>query len=88
VLKAWCEIRTGRNLGPSDVAEERRRPCRARWGHDLSMGRLLEKLGLALYSPECVEGKPCAVQYRVENNMGGWKCSITLPRDRRISCGS
>jgi hypothetical protein len=35
-----------------------------------------------------VEGKPCAVQYRVENNMGGWKCPITLPRDRRTSCGS
>jgi hypothetical protein len=44
-LKAWCELRTGRPLGPSDVAEERMRPCRARWGHDLSMGRTLEKLG-------------------------------------------
>jgi hypothetical protein len=32
------------------------RPCRAQWGHDLSMGRLLEKPGPALYSPECVEG--------------------------------
>ena len=45
VLKAWCEVRTGRTPGPSDVAEERRRPCRAQWGHDLSMGRTLEKLG-------------------------------------------
>ena len=44
VLKAWCEVRIGRTPGPSDVAEERRRPCRAQWGHDLSMGRTLEKL--------------------------------------------
>jgi hypothetical protein len=35
VLEAWCEVRTGRTTGPSDVAEERRRPCRDRWGHDL-----------------------------------------------------
>ena len=34
VLKAWCEVSTGRTLGPSDVAEERRRPCRAQLGHD------------------------------------------------------
>src|SRR5215207_6105094 len=34
-------------------------PCRAQWGHDLSMGRTLEKLGPALYSPECVEGEFC-----------------------------
>ena len=39
VLEAWCEVSTGRTSGPSDVAEERRRPCRARWGHDLSMVR-------------------------------------------------
>jgi len=26
-------------------------------GAMISMGRLLEKLGSALYSPECVEGK-------------------------------
>jgi hypothetical protein len=45
VLKAWCELRTERTPGPSDVAEERRRPCRAQGGHDLSMGRTLEKLG-------------------------------------------
>jgi hypothetical protein len=45
VLKSWCEVRIGRTPGPSDVAEERRRPCRAQWGHDLSMGRLLEKPG-------------------------------------------
>ena len=31
--------------GPSDVAEERMRPCRAQCGHDPSMGRTLEKLG-------------------------------------------
>jgi hypothetical protein len=55
VLKAWCELRTGKTPHPSDLAEERRRPCRARWGHDLSMSRLLEKPGPALYSPECVE---------------------------------
>ena len=42
-LKAGCEVRTERTPGPSDVAEERRRPCRAQWGHDLSMGRTLEK---------------------------------------------
>src|SRR5918994_7078867 len=44
-LKAWCELRPGRPLGPSDVAEERMVPCRAQWGHDLSMGRTLEKPG-------------------------------------------
>jgi hypothetical protein len=55
VLKGWCGVRTGRTLGPSDVAEERMVSCRAQRGHDLSMGRLLEKLGPALYSPECVE---------------------------------
>jgi hypothetical protein len=27
----------------------------AQWGHDLSMGRTLEKPGPVLYSPECVE---------------------------------
>jgi hypothetical protein len=35
VLKTWCELKTGRTPGPSDVAEERRRPCRAQWGQDL-----------------------------------------------------
>jgi hypothetical protein len=45
VLKASCEVGTGRNQGPSDVAEERRRPCRARWSHDFSTDRTLEKLG-------------------------------------------
>src|SRR5215207_1411020 len=45
ILKAWCEVRTGRTPGPSEVPEGRRRPCRAQWGHDLSIGRLLEKLG-------------------------------------------
>jgi hypothetical protein len=45
VLKAWWEVRIGRNQGPSDVAEERRRPCRARWSHDFSTDRTLEKLG-------------------------------------------
>jgi hypothetical protein len=34
-LKACCKLRRGRTPGPSDVAEEWRRPCRARWGHDL-----------------------------------------------------
>ena len=47
VPKAWCEFRTGKAPHPSDVAEERRRPCRAQWGHGLSMGRTLEKLGPA-----------------------------------------
>jgi hypothetical protein len=51
-----CDLRTGRPPGPSDVAEERTVPCRAQWGHDLSMGRTLEKPGPKLYSPECVEG--------------------------------
>jgi hypothetical protein len=55
VLKAWCELRTGKTPHPSDVVEERMCPCRARWDHDLSMGRTLEKLGPALYSPECVQ---------------------------------
>jgi hypothetical protein len=27
VLKAWCEVRTGKTLGPSDVAAERIRLC-------------------------------------------------------------
>ena len=44
VLEAWCELRTGRTPGSSDVAEERMRPCRARWAM-ISMGRTLEKLG-------------------------------------------
>ena len=35
VLKAECEVSTGRTPGPSDVAEERMRPCRAQWGYDL-----------------------------------------------------
>jgi hypothetical protein len=30
----WCEVGIGRTPGPSDVAEERRRPCRARSGHN------------------------------------------------------
>ena len=30
VLKTLCEVRTGRTLGPSNVAEERRRPCGVR----------------------------------------------------------
>ena len=34
-LKAWCEVRTGKTPGPSEISEERRRPCRAQWGHDL-----------------------------------------------------
>jgi hypothetical protein len=34
-LEAWCEVRTGRTPGPSDVSEEQRRPCRAQLGHDL-----------------------------------------------------
>ena len=55
-LEAWCEVRTGRTPGPSDVAEERMVPCHAQWGHDLSIGRTLEKPGSALYSPEFVEG--------------------------------
>ena len=37
MLKAWCEVRTGRIPGPSDVAEERRRPCRDRWDHRVSL---------------------------------------------------
>jgi hypothetical protein len=55
-LKAWYEVRTGKTPHPSDVAEERRHPCRAQWGHDLCLGRTLEKPGPALYSPECVLG--------------------------------
>jgi len=35
-LEAWCEVRTERTPGPSDIAEERMRPCRAQWGHDLN----------------------------------------------------
>jgi hypothetical protein len=37
-LKAWCEVRTERTPGPSDVAEERMRPCCAQWewGHGLN----------------------------------------------------
>jgi hypothetical protein len=32
MLKTECEVRTP---GPSDVVEERRRPCRAQLGRDL-----------------------------------------------------
>jgi hypothetical protein len=42
---------------------------------------------LAVGSASAVGRQPCAVQYWVENNMGGWKCPITLPTDRRTSCG-
>jgi hypothetical protein len=35
VLKAWCEVRTGRTPDPSDVAEERMRLCMCSVGHDL-----------------------------------------------------
>ena len=35
-LKAWCEVRTGNTPGPSDVAYERRRPCRAQWSFGLN----------------------------------------------------
>jgi hypothetical protein len=35
VLKARCEVRTERTPGPSDVAEERMRPCHAQWGNAL-----------------------------------------------------
>ena len=45
VLKARCEVRTGRTPGPSDVAEDGRDASAVQRGHDLSMGRLLEKLG-------------------------------------------
>jgi hypothetical protein len=55
MLEAWCEVRIGRTPGPSDVAEERRRLCLCSVGPMMSMGRTLEKLGPALYSPECVE---------------------------------
>ena len=55
MLKAGCEVRTGRTGGPSDVAEERRRPLRALRGHDLYGQETLEKLGPALCSLECVE---------------------------------
>jgi hypothetical protein len=55
VLKAWCEVRTGRTPCPSDVAEERMRPCGIRLAM-ISIGRTVEKLGPALYSPDCVEG--------------------------------
>ncbi len=44
VLKAWCEIRTGKSPGPSDVAEVRMRLCVLN-GAMISMGRTLEKLG-------------------------------------------
>jgi hypothetical protein len=56
VLKTWCEVRTWRTTGPSDVALKSGCVCVcAQWGHDLSVGRTLEKPGPALYSPECVE---------------------------------
>jgi hypothetical protein len=45
VFKAWCEVRIGRAPDPSDVAEERGVRVCAQLGHDLSMGRTLEKLG-------------------------------------------
>jgi hypothetical protein len=46
VLKAWYEVRIGRTPDTSDVAEERMRPCSARWSDYLTMmGRTLKKLG-------------------------------------------
>ena len=62
VLKTWCEVGTGKTPHPSDVAEERMYPCRARWDHDLSMGRTLKKLGPELYSPECVQEEFCELR--------------------------
>ena len=50
-LEAWCEVRTGRTPGPSDVAEERRCPCRAQWGHDLYWWDVGEARSLALIHP-------------------------------------
>ena len=44
VLKAWCGVRTGRTTGPSDVAEERRRPCRAQWGQMQQLARIWSQL--------------------------------------------
>ena len=45
MLKAWCKVKSREDPGPLDVADERMRPSRALWGHDLSMGSTLEKLG-------------------------------------------
>ena len=62
MLKTWCEVRTGKTPGPSEVAEERMRPCRARWAM-ISIGRLLEKLGPKRYNlPECVEEEFCELR--------------------------
>jgi hypothetical protein len=36
ILKAECEVRTGKTPGPSDIAEERMHPCGVRWGHGLN----------------------------------------------------
>jgi hypothetical protein len=80
VLKAWCELRTGKTPHPSDLAEERMRPCRAQWGHDL-YGRTVEKLGPALHSPECVEGKFCEVELPLS-------LFLRSPPDTRLDSGS
>jgi hypothetical protein len=56
VIEAGCEARTGRTPGPSDVAEERGGDPALLGGTMISRDRTLEKLGPALYSPECVEG--------------------------------
>jgi hypothetical protein len=64
--------------GPWEVPEEWMRPCRARWGHDLSMGRTLEKPGPALftrvsawkgYSPK--SGKLAAFRWMASLRFGG-----------------
>jgi hypothetical protein len=62
VLKAWCEVRTGRTPGPLDVAEERRRPCGAQWGHDHYGQAVGEARSRAVNSPACVEEDFCELR--------------------------
>jgi hypothetical protein len=45
VLKAWCEVRTGRTPGPSDVELKSGGVPAVLSGIIVSMSRLLEKLG-------------------------------------------
>ena len=69
VLKTWCEVRTGRTPGPSDVAEERRRPCRARWDHDLSMDRTFEKLARSSANSAGAPSVKVTLQYYRYDNL-------------------
>src|SRR5919112_4431432 len=75
-LKAWCEVRTGKTPGPSDVAEERRRPCRAQWGHDLYAQAVGEARSPALIHPSAWNGYSRKIGWRSLHTSVGYKGTV------------